>query len=262
MKESATTLQQTSFNILLIGDSCIDEYQYGLVERLSPEAPVPVFQFLRKEVKPGMAANVKANLEAFGCNVNFLTGEQSTKTRLIDSRSKQHIVRIDNDVISQTISIDSEIPDIYDAIVISDYNKGTVSYELVEDIRKHYTGPIFVDTKKTDLARFEGCYVKINSLENSLAKNICSDLIVTMGKHGARYNEITYPTPNVEVADVCGAGDTFLAALVCNFLNTQDIEQAIMFANHAAGKTVQHSGVYALTEQDITDIYASINNGS
>jgi D-beta-D-heptose 7-phosphate kinase/D-beta-D-heptose 1-phosphate adenosyltransferase len=160
------------------------------------------------------------------------------------------------------LSIDSEIPGIYDAIVVSDYNKGTVSYELVEDIRQHYTGPIFIDTKKTDLVRFEGCYVKINSLENSLAKTVCTDLIVTMGKQGAVYNEITYPTPNVEVADVCGAGDTFLAALVCSFLNTQDIEQAITFANHAAGKTVQHSGVYALTEQDITDIYESINNRS
>jgi len=257
-----TTQQHKKLNILLIGDSCIDEYQYGLIERLSPEAPVPVFQFLRKEIKPGMAANVKANLEAFGCNVNFLTGDTSTKTRLIDSRSKQHIVRIDNDVRSTPLSIDSEIPGIYDAIVVSDYNKGTVSYELVEDIRQHYTGPIFIDTKKTDLARFEGCYVKINSLENSLAKTVCTDLIVTMGKQGAVYNEITYPTPNVEVADVCGAGDTFLAALVCSFLNTQDIEQAITFANHAAGKTVQHSGVYALTEQDITDIYESINNRS
>jgi len=256
------TQQHKKLNILLIGDSCIDEYQYGLIERLSPEAPVPVFQFLRKEIKPGMAANVKANLEAFGCNVNFLTGDTSTKTRLIDSRSKQHIVRIDNDVRSTPLSIDSEIPGIYDAIVVSDYNKGTVSYELVEDIRQHYTGPIFIDTKKTDLARFEGCYVKINSLENSLAKTVCTDLIVTMGKQGAVYNEITYPTPNVEVADVCGAGDTFLAALVCSFLNTQDIEQAITFANHAAGKTVQHSGVYALTEQDITDIYESINNRS
>jgi len=257
-----TTQQHKKLNILLIGDSCIDEYQYGLIERLSPEAPVPVFQFLRKEIKPGMAANVKANLEAFGCNVNFLTGDTSTKTRLIDSRSKQHIVRIDNDVRSTPLRIDSEIPGIYDAIVVSDYNKGTVSYELVEDIRQHYTGPIFIDTKKTDLARFEGCYVKINSLENSLAKTVCTDLIVTMGKQGAVYNEITYPTPNVEVADVCGAGDTFLAALVCSFLNTQDIEQAITFANHAAGKTVQHSGVYALTEQDITDIYESINNRS
>jgi D-beta-D-heptose 7-phosphate kinase/D-beta-D-heptose 1-phosphate adenosyltransferase len=263
MKESVTTLQQTSFSILLIGDSCIDEYQYGLIERLSPEAPVPVFQFLRKEVKPGMAANVKANLEAFGCKVNFLTGEQSTKTRLIDSRSKQHIVRIDNDVISQPISIDSEIPDIYDAIVISDYNKGTVSYELIEELIE-LSIPIFIDTKKTDLERMQGAWVKINELEYSKIKSECSGLIVTRGSRGATaiHHDIDVSAPNVEVVDVCGAGDTFLAALVCSFLNTQDIEQAITFANHAAGKTVQHSGVYALTEQDITDIYASINNRS
>ena len=258
-----TTQQHKKLNILLVGDSCIDEYQYGLVERLSPEAPVPVFQLLRKEIKPGMAANVKANLEAFGCNVNFLTGETSIKTRLIDSRSKQHIVHIDNDVISKPLSIDSEIPDIYDAVVISDYNKGTVSYELIEDLIA-LSIPIFIDTKKTDLERMQGAWVKINELEYSKIKSECSGLIVTRGSRGATaiHHGIDVAAPSVEVVDVCGAGDTFLAALVYSFLNTQDIESAITFANHAAGKTVQHGGVYALTEQDITDIYASINNRS
>jgi hypothetical protein len=50
-----------------------------------------------------MAANVKANLEALGCDVSYMHGETSTKTRLIDIRSKQHIVRIDNDVQSKPI---------------------------------------------------------------------------------------------------------------------------------------------------------------
>jgi D-beta-D-heptose 7-phosphate kinase/D-beta-D-heptose 1-phosphate adenosyltransferase len=254
---------QTKFKILLIGDDCVDVYQYGTVDRISPEAPVPIFKYIDEVSKPGMAANVKANLEAFGCNVNFLTGETSTKTRLIDSRSKQHIVRIDNDVISAPLSIDSEIPNIYDAIVVSDYNKGTVNYELIEELIA-LSVPIFIDTKKTDLERMQGAWVKINELEYSKIKSECSGLIVTRGSRGAIaiHHGIDISAPNVEVVDVCGAGDTFLAALVCSFLNTQDIEQAITFANHAAGKTVQHSGVYALTEQDITDIYESINNRS
>ena len=55
--------QQKQFRILLIGDDCQDVYQYGIIDRLSPEAPVPVFIPGKKETKPGMAGNVAKNLE-------------------------------------------------------------------------------------------------------------------------------------------------------------------------------------------------------
>ena len=45
------TQQQKKFNILLVGDNCIDCYQYGTIDRISPEAPVPVFKFSRQETK-------------------------------------------------------------------------------------------------------------------------------------------------------------------------------------------------------------------
>jgi hypothetical protein len=105
--------------------------------------------------------------KAFCIDVTYLHGKTSIKTRLIDLKSKQHIVRIDNDVMSDPLIFDTSIPKIYDAIVISDYNKGTISYELVEKIIADFAGPVFIDTKKTDLKRFEGAIVKINSLENS-----------------------------------------------------------------------------------------------
>jgi D-beta-D-heptose 7-phosphate kinase/D-beta-D-heptose 1-phosphate adenosyltransferase len=235
----------------LIGDDCVDIYQYGTVDRISPEAPVPVFKFSHEEQRHGMAGNVRINLEALGCNVTYLHGNTSTKTRLIDLRSKQHIVRIDNDVESSPITFATDIPAIYDAIVISDYNKGTVSYELIEELKQEFAGPIFVDTKKTDLARLEGCIVKINSLENSLIKTACTDLIVTMGKYGAVYKGVTYSADAVEVADVCGAGDTFLAALVSEYLIQRSIEAAIPYAVRAAGVTVQHLGVYAPTLKEL-----------
>jgi len=244
------TQQQTKFKILLIGDDCVDVYQYGTVDRISPEAPVPVFKYSNEVSKPGMAANVKANLEALGCDVSYMHGDTSTKTRLIDSRSKQQIVRIDNDVTSKPIDF-TNIPESFDAVVISDYNKGTVTYELIEGIRKNYHGPIFVDTKKTDLARLEGCVVKINSVENSLIKTTCSDLIVTLGKDGARYKDITYPAEPVEVADVCGAGDTFLAALTWQYVRLNSMESAIEYAVRASAVTVQHIGVYAPTHKEI-----------
>lgn len=263
-----TTQQHRLFKILLIGDSCIDEYQYGKIDRISPEAPVPIFNLTTKEVKPGMAANVQGNLIALGCMISFITGAPSKKLRLIDQRSKQHVLRIDDDVISSAITInDVGDLDMCDAVVISDYNKGLVSYELIEQIiEKSNHGvkfPVFVDTKKTDLERLQGAWVKINSLEYSLIKSECTGLIVTMGENGAKvpHHDLHLPAPRVEVSDVCGAGDTFLAALTVGWLETNNIEHAIQFANTAASIAVQHSGAHTLTQQDINYIYETLNYG-
>lgn len=252
MIESANTQQQTQFKILLIGDNCTDVYQYGTIDRLSPEAPVPVFVPTRIEERAGMAGNVANNLKALGCYVDYLHGETSVKTRLIDERSKQQIVRIDRDVQSTPITFDTDIPHMYNAIVISDYNKGTVSYELIEELIA-LSIPIFIDTKKPDLERFQGAWVKINELEHSKIKSECSGLIVTRGSRGASaiHHSIDVSSHSVEVVDVTGAGDTFLAALTYQYLNTGDIEKAIKFANLASAVTVQHSGVYAPTLKEI-----------
>jgi D-beta-D-heptose 7-phosphate kinase/D-beta-D-heptose 1-phosphate adenosyltransferase len=245
--------QPKQYKILLLGDDCTDVYKYGTVDRISPEAPVPVFKFSYQIDKPGMAGNVSENLKALGCNVNFLRGETSIKTRLIDIRSKQQIVRIDNDVISKSIEFETEIPPVYDAIVISDYNKGTISYELVEEIIKTVKCPVFIDTKKTDLARFNGAYIKINALEKSLATTLPESkwLIVTYGEKGAVCDGWAHGARTVEVADVCGAGDTFLSALVYEYLNTNNMNKAMGFAIDASAVTIQHMGVYAPTLQEI-----------
>jgi len=247
--------QQKQFKILLLGDNCTDVYQYGTVDRISPEAPVPVFKFSHEENRPGMAGNVFENLKALGCAVNFLHTEISKKTRLIDIRSRQHIVRIDDDKACTPISFDTEIPKLYDAIVVSDYNKGTISYSLIEELRREFSGPIFIDTKKTDLAKLDGCFIKINELEysrvTSLPDGVPTGLIVTLGKDGARYNNEVFPAPVVEVVDVCGAGDTFLSALVYEYLNTNNIRTAIDFAIKASSITVKYNGVYAPNLEEI-----------
>ena len=252
MTELNHTQQLKSFKILLIGDNCKDIYQYGTIDRLSPEAPVPVFVPTRKEERDGMAGNVYNNLESLGCEVTYLFGETSIKTRLIDERSKQQIVRIDNDVESTPLTFDTDIPDVYDAVVVSDYNKGTVSYELIEELIA-LSIPIFIDTKKTDLERFQGAWVKINELEYSKIKTECTGLIVTKGSRGAKlvHHDIDIPAPSVEVVDVTGAGDTFLAALVVNYLLQKDIKEAVVCAIHAASITVQHLGVYAPSWEEL-----------
>ena len=253
MAAKKNTQQQRKFKILLIGDACIDVYRYGVVDRISPEAPVPIFKFTHEESRPGMVKNVQKNLENLGCEVICLFGNSSEKTRLIDQRSKQHLLRLDHDVISQPLTInrvDEHLTDV-DAVVISDYNKGFVNYTLVRDIQDSFNGPIFVDTKKDDLEYFEGCYVKVNSQEWASATSVCTNLIVTRGGEGAEYNKKLYPATPVEVVDVCGAGDTFLASLTFEFLNSKDIEKAIEFANRASAVTVQHTGVYAPLLEEI-----------
>jgi D-beta-D-heptose 7-phosphate kinase/D-beta-D-heptose 1-phosphate adenosyltransferase len=244
------TAQQTKYKILLIGDDCNDVYTYGYVKRISPEAPVPVFEPHYTIYRDGMAGNVRKNLEALGCDVDFLRDKDrvSEKNRLIDDRTKQQLLRVDRDVESDPITFETAIPSGYDAIVISDYNKGTVTYELIEELVREVNVPIFVDTKKTDLARLAGCYVKINALEKSRATSLpkIDHLIVTQGHHGATWNDWIFPAEIAgDVVDVCGAGDTFLAALAYKFLETNNMPDAVKFANKASAITVQHIGVYA-----------------
>jgi D-beta-D-heptose 7-phosphate kinase/D-beta-D-heptose 1-phosphate adenosyltransferase len=246
--------RQKQFKILLIGDTCEDIYTYGNVNRISPEAPVPIFEPRYTTYHDGMAGNVRRNLEALGCSVDFIRGKTSKKKRLIDERTKQQLLRLDEDIISEPVTFETAIPPIYDAIVISDYNKGTVSYELIEELAKEVDVPIFVDTKKTDLARLSGCYVKINALEKSRAISLpkIDHLIVTQGYRGATWNGWGFPAEIVgEVTDVCGAGDTFLAALAFKFLETKDMREAVSFAIKASAVTVQHVGVYAPRLEEI-----------
>jgi D-glycero-beta-D-manno-heptose-7-phosphate kinase len=249
---------QKQFKILLIGDYCVDEYQYGFVDRLSPEAPVPIFKLDVKTVKQGMVGNVRTNLSTLGCHVTLLNGKISRKTRFIDRKSNQQIVRVDEDIISDPLKF-SDIPSLdYDAIVISDYNKGFISYELIEELPKHFKGPLFIDTKKQDLSRMCGYYVKINELEYNQRWSINDKVIVTLGSKGAMYktgrdpkHETYFDAESVEVVDVTGAGDTFLAALTYQLLKTKNIVEAIKFAIKASTVTVQHFGVYSPTLEEI-----------
>jgi bifunctional ADP-heptose synthase (sugar kinase/adenylyltransferase) len=249
------TPQPRKFKVLLIGDSCIDEYQYGAVTRISPEAPVPVFKYISSEERPGMACNVKNNLEAFGCEVTFLTSQPSRKIRLVDKKSGHHIARIDHDPDQvPQVQFDTDILNGVDFVVVSDYNKGAVRSDLIQDLIHWFDGPVYIDTKKTDLNKFEGGIVKINQDEYSKITSECSNMIVTLGGEGTRYQGQIYKTPTVSVYDVVGAGDVFLAALAYWHSEVGDIRRAITFANHAAAISVKHAGVYTLTSEDIDEI--------
>lgn len=259
MTESETIQQPTSYNVLLIGDSCTDIYNIGTVDRLSPEAPVPVLKIVDTYELPGMSANVHRNLINLNIDADFVYNDTKiSKTRFIDKRSGQHLLRVDDE--DNVIRWSGRTPhslDTYDAIVISDYDKGFLTYDDISHIVTSVKCPVFIDTKKTKLADFappfksNHVYVKINELESKKALTLADNLIITLGERGAQYKGNIYPTNKVEVMDVCGCGDTFLAALVAQYLFTKDIEKAILFANVAAGITVQHRGNYAPTYDEI-----------
>jgi len=251
------TQQLTPFKILLLGDRCTDEYIIGTCDRLNPEAPVPIMKILEKYTAAGMASNVYNNLFNLGCNVTIIGNEESIiKTRYIDKRSGQHLLRVDqeSEIRPWNGKILGDWED-YDAVVISDYNKGFITESNLEMIIQKSKSPIFVDTKKKDLHKFYGCYLKINENEYNNRWSNSDRMIVTLGGNGAMYLEHEtkkmFPGNTVEVVDVCGCGDTFLSALTYRFLMTNSIDDAILFANKAASITVQHRGNYAPNLKEI-----------
>ena len=142
-------------------------------------------------------------------------------------------------------------PQTFDAIVISDYDKGFLSFDKILQITEKYTCPIFIDSKKRVLPDREECFVKINLREYQKLQVKIDNLIVTLGEQGAIYRGERYPTDQVSISDLVGAGDTFLSALTYDYLYTKDISHAIMFANKAAAIAVQHQGTYVLSEEDV-----------
>jgi D-beta-D-heptose 7-phosphate kinase/D-beta-D-heptose 1-phosphate adenosyltransferase len=225
------------------------------VDRISPEAPVPVLKIINTYELQGMAANVNLNLINLNINADFVTNNSPViKTRFIDDRSGQHLLRVDDEPVVPRW--DGQCPqsiDSYDAIIVSDYNKGFLSDDQIYSLIRNSECPVFIDTKKQDLNMFNmpDTFVKVNELEYKNSTSTHDNLIVTLGSKGAMYNDKMYPTKKVEVMDVCGCGDTFLAALAVQYLFTKDIEKAIIFANIAAGITVQHRGNYAPTYDEI-----------
>ena len=245
--------QQKQLKVLLIGDSCTDEYVYGSCERLNPEAPVPILKFNRKETKKGMAWNVRENIESFGIEVYMITNQETiTKTRYIDEKYNQQILRVDNEPDLKPMEYD--LPDgHFDALVISDYDKGFLSNEKVFELVEWFDGPVFIDSKKTKLPK-ESCFVKINDLEFSKLDNPADNLIITRGSKGAEYQGKLYPGERVDIFDAVGAGDTFLSALVYFYLKCGKIEEAIPYANKAAAIAVSNFGTYILTKEDVNEI--------
>jgi len=250
-----------SIKILLIGESCVDEYVYGHCDRICPEAPAICFKTNSKiESGLGMAGHVMSNIKSMRpeFNVDIITNLDSTiiKRRFIDKRYNSIVFRQDINDFCNRIEIDKYEYSNYDAVIFSDYCKGFLQETDISNILKRIEKPClsFIDTKKKIGDFINGVdFLKINNKEftenvtdiNKI-KNTCQ-IIVTKGDLGALHidknKETLYETPKIDVRDVCGAGDTFLAGLVIKHIETKDISQSIKFANECSSKVVSKFGV-------------------
>ena len=235
-------LQLNNLRGLLVGDFCKDIFIYGKCERLSPEAPVPVFCETKRLETDGMAGNVKNNLLQFTNSFDFISsGELCTKTRFVEQKSNQHILRVDREPSFAEIELPANLEQ-YDYYIVSDYCKGSITDDVILNLLKQGK-TVFVDSKRKDLSIFKKSIIKINEKERKECKAVDSEnLIVTLGSNGAYWKGEVFPSQKVEVRDVSGAGDTFFASFIAKFLVTNDFPESIRFANKCATSVVKKSG--------------------
>ena len=241
--------------IIVIGDSCTDVFVYCLTERLAPDLPIPVLKIEEEVRNPGMSMNVVENLRGLGLETAFITNSrwsEVTKTRFVDSKTNHTFLRVDNvPEVSESWQFDESQIENYQAVVISDYDKGFLTEAQIESICASHP-LVFLDTKKPvgDWAR-EANFIKINEREFERSRGIMSSAIQdktiqTLGANGAVFKGMHFPVNRVEVRDSTGAGDSFLAGFVYEYLKTGDASASIKFANKCASEVVKRKGVVAL----------------
>jgi len=232
--------------ILVIGDSCRDVFVYCESNRLCPDVPVPILNIIDQTDNPGMAKNVQRNIFAMNMACDCLTNKNwhdITKTRYVHQKTNHMFFRVDSRNSTEKINL-ADINFNYDAIVISDYNKGYLTELDIEFICNNHP-LVFVDTKKILGSWLNNSkFIKINDTEykssiNNITPLLESKIIRTMGENGCRFNNKNYIVNKVEVLDVSGAGDTFMAAIAVGYLKHNNIEIAIEFANLCASEVVR-----------------------
>ncbi len=292
---------------LVVGDLMIDEYLWGSVDRVSPEAPVPVVCVNKESHTLGGAGNVINNLVAMGASVVAIgtagTGKAgqmifeklkdlgiqtdgivseplrptTRKTRVI--ASNQQVLRIDKEIKRNitdetldklVLNIEKNIKDA-DLIVLSDYDKGLITKELVEAIVKlarQNKVLTLADPKSLNFSKYTAVNVLTpNKKEASLAANVdiksgqdlldagnkimeqtrLERLLITCGKDGMMLFEKNKPCFHIEsdarqVFDVSGAGDTVISLLGLGLATGADFKQSAQIANAAAGIVVGKVG--------------------
>ena len=256
--------------VLVLGDVIIDKYIYGTSTRISPEAPVPVITYIEEKETRGGAGLVYENLKSLGVDVDMFEtpGDVSVKTRIICDG--HYITRIDDDAQASGADVLDLVKSTdfsqYDYVVLSDYNKGVLdeAKDIIAHINK-YNCKVIVDPKENAWFYENAWLVKPNYNEfhdlgfdewqgNIITTNAGEEVIAHID--GKNYE---IPVENLEVADVTGAGDCFLASFVYALTKGYDYEKAIKVAVRGSTESVKHAGTYILKKSDLEDVVVWTN---
>jgi D-beta-D-heptose 7-phosphate kinase/D-beta-D-heptose 1-phosphate adenosyltransferase len=300
--------------ILVVGDAMLDVYVFGTVERISPEAPVPVVRQMQIKETGGGAANVAANIVGMGgsCHLISCVGHDTDAERLAATMTgagiafdlirtvdrpttvktrffagQHQLLRLDKEE-SSTISSDCEDAVIAAVerrierarlVILSDYCKGMLTDRVLASTISAARArgvPVVIDPKRRDFSAYRGAtFVKPNRLELEVATGLpaVSDsevdlaagaaarvtgasILVTRSEAGMSLVSPTgksthMPTQSREVFDVAGAGDTVIAAFALGLASERPIEEAMAFANLAAGVAVSKPGTAVVAAEEI-----------
>ncbi len=299
-------------HILVLGDVMLDKYIFAEVNRISPEAPVPVARVKKEQYYIGGAANVAANVISLGgeCSIIGLIGEDEVgkqflrictglgintdgifyhdkpttqKVRVIGAN--QQLLRIDYEELSsnpkepQILSYLDRIIDEIDIIIVSDYNKGFITPQIITELKKS-NKKILVDPKPEHIDYYTGVHlIKLNKTEaesvthikehnetdiitigEAITKRVQAHVLYTRGKEGMSLFEhsgnITHiPSQAKEVYDVSGAGDTSMAALALSIASGADLHEATIIANQAAGIKVGKMGTQPVNNKELLTFF-------
>ena len=250
--------------VLVIGDIIIDKYIYGTSTRLSPEAPVPIVTQERTVETMGGAGLVYENLKSLGVDVSLYEPDQpsSIKTRVMCNG--HYITRIDNDYIADGFDVLEDLQKFpfhkYDYVILSDYNKGVLEFsEQIIQLAYEAGCRVIVDPKKS-AEHYKGAWlVKPNRKEfEELGFNKWLGNIITTSAADPVIAHIdtqyySVDVNSLEVADVTGAGDCFLAAFVYALTKGYDYKHCIELAVKGSTKAVTHVGTYTLAISDLEE---------
>jgi D-beta-D-heptose 7-phosphate kinase/D-beta-D-heptose 1-phosphate adenosyltransferase len=291
--------------VAIAGDLILDRYVMGTVSRISPEAPVPVFDVVEEYYRPGGAGNVAMNCRDLGANEWLYAAFSGTYTwreiAAIDRRYVSHylassskppimktrymagqhqLLRVDRDYGVELCenSRNAFLCNINGisnlTLIISDYNKGTLDgmREDIVRIAKKQNCLVLVDSKSPTWSFYTRSDVFMpNRKEFEAVRGKCRDLqhiadeaeitkdfetiIVTLGSDGMLLCQKGQEPVHIEataraVFDVCGAGDTAIAALAVLLQLGCGMEAATWGANLAAGIKVEKIGTATVTREE------------
>lgn len=279
--------------IAVVGDLIHDRYIDGIVERISPEAPVPVLKITGTRENPGGAGNVVENLKSLGIYTSFFYDRDNTiiKTRVMSGT--HHILRMDDEESTPKLvhwdDIDMNLGygiqhKKFDCVIMSDYGKGMLNRGVASTIIRlcnENNIPTVVDTKYQQNIFFSATVLKCNKREwDHFRENRArsesewefmkaadlTNLVITNGDHGMQYRgfdddlELSGNVAGykINICDTCGAGDTVTAILGMMAALGEPIGDACTLANIAASEVCRHPGVFSITKRDLNKRYTEV----